>query len=107
MQEAFNKLLSAGSVYRGGYDTQNGDGSGTVPHYGAYYTATKTMHYDPSYLDSAIAGDQAARRQIAKTSLHEAAHSLGHLHNAHDGAGNYAETPFNLLSAGPNSCIAY
>ncbi len=69
MQEAFNKLLSAGSVYRGGYDTQNGDGSGTVPHYGAYYSATKTMHYDPSYLDSAIAGDQAARRQIAKTSL--------------------------------------
>jgi hypothetical protein len=107
MQGAFNKLLSAGSVYRGGYDTRNGDGSGTVPHYGAYYPETKTIHYDASYLDTALRGDPAARRQIAKTSLHEAAHALGHNHNPHDGAGNYAEAPFNLLSAGPNSCIAY
>jgi hypothetical protein len=103
MRDSFATLMASGKVFRGGYDTQLGQHP--EPHWGLFDAATGEMHYDPATLDLAIYGDVTARRQMAKTSLHEAAHARGHLHGRHDGAGNYAEAPFNLLSAGPNSCL--
>ncbi len=100
MLRQFNTSSSAGNVFRGGSNTT---------HYGAMYN--DRIHFDPQYLDAAAGGDATAQREIANTALHEAAHTLGFDHPAGKtwvGTQDYyTDVPFNLLSPGPNSCIAY
>jgi hypothetical protein len=75
---------------------------------GAYDPVSGTMHFEPSALDAANAGDATAIRNIVNTALHEAAHSLGFGHTDPVWMGSYdlyAEAPFDLLSPGTNSCI--
>lgn len=100
MLREFNRSFAAGAVLRGGSDTD---------HYGATYN--DRIHFDPSWLDAAASGDAAALREIANTALHEAAHVLDYQHPNPptwvNGQDYYSDTPFNLLSPGPNSCIRY
>lgn len=100
MLAQFNASYAAGDVFRGGSNTT---------HYGAMYN--DRIHFDPQYLDAAASGNAAARREIANTALHEAAHVLGYDHpTAPTWVGNqdyYSDVPFNLLSPGTNSCIRY
>jgi len=103
----FDELLASGNVFRGEFDTPTGDPL-TATHVGAYAPPSQTMHFEPSALDAANRGDAAAIRNIFNTALHEAAHALKFEHSAAiwvDGHDLYAETPFNLLSLGINSCI--
>jgi hypothetical protein len=74
----------------------------------AYDPVSKTMHFEPSTLDAANAGDAVAIRNIVNSALHESAHSLGFMHSEPFWNGSYdlyAESPFSLLSPGTNSCI--
>lgn len=100
MLRQFNASLTGGTVFRGGSVTG---------HYGAVYN--DRIHFDPDYLEFAAAGDYDALREIANTALHEAAHVLDYQHPTGptwvNGQDYYSDTPFNLLSPGPNSCIRY
>lgn len=100
MLRQFNASLVGGAVFRGGTNTT---------HYGAFYN--NRIHYDPEYLDFAAGGDATSQREIANTSLHEAAHVLGYGHPTPPtwvgSQDYYSDAPFNLLSPGPNSCIKY
>ncbi|HEU0013961.1 MAG TPA: hypothetical protein VFQ45_09775 [Longimicrobium sp.] len=105
--ETFNQLWADGKVFRGGYDTPEGDAE-TGVHYGLYDRDSKTMHFEPSTLDAANRGDATAIRNVFNTALHEAAHALEFDHTPPIMMGSYdlyAEYPFNLLSPGSNSCI--
>jgi len=100
MLQQFSASFAGGTVFRGGTNTT---------HYGAHLNGR--IHYDPQYLDFAAAGDVTSQREIANTSLHEAAHVLGYGHPTPPtwvgGQDYYTDTPYNLLSPGPNSCIRY
>jgi hypothetical protein len=107
MKAEFDRLMAAGNVFRGQFDTPENDPQ-TAVHVGAYDPVSGTMHFEPSALDAANAGDATAIRNIVNTALHEAAHSLGFDHTEPLWMGSYdlyAEAPFNLLSPGTNSCI--
>ena len=80
----------------------------TPTHVALYHPDSGTMHFEPSALDAANAGDATAIRNILNSALHEAAHALGFVHTDPVWSGShdlYAEAPFNLLSPGTNSCI--
>lgn len=105
----FDRLYAAGLVFRGGSDTPEGDPL-TGTHVGAYDPVSGALHFEPSALDNANGGDLAAVRSVYITALHESAHSLGYTHTDPLWAGDYdlfAETPFNLLSKGTNTCIKW
>jgi len=107
LKNEFDRLMTSGSVYRGEFDTPANDPH-TAVHVGAYDPVSGTMHFEPSALDAANAGDRAAIRNIVNTALHEAAHSLRYDHTDPVWMGSYdlyAESPFDLLSPGINSCI--
>jgi hypothetical protein len=107
MKAEFDRLMAAGDVYRGKFDTPPND-SITPVHVGAYDPVSKTIHFEPSAMDAANRGDPDAIRNVVNTALHEAAHSLGLRHSDPVWMGSYdlyAEAPFNLLSPGSNSCI--
>ena len=97
----FNAQLAAGNVYRGAYD--NPDASS---HYGAAYGGK--IHFDPSGLDAAAAGNSAEQTELAVSALHELLHVIGYHHTDPtwvDHKDYYAEHPFSRLNPGPNSCI--
>lgn len=103
----FDRLYSTGSVFRGGTETAEGDPL-TPTHVALYHPDSGTMHFEPSALDKANAGDPVAIRNIMNSALHEAAHALGFVHTDPVWAGDYdlfVEAPFNLLSPGANSCL--
>jgi hypothetical protein len=107
LKAEYDRMLASGVVFRGGYDTPPNDPH-TGVHYGAYDPVSRTMHFEPSALDAANAGDAAMRRSLVNTALHEAAHSLQFTHTDPVMSGSYdlyAEAPFNLLSPGANSCL--
>jgi hypothetical protein len=107
MKAEFDHLMAAGNVFRGQFDTPENDPH-TAVHVGAYDPVSGTMHFEPSTLDAANAGDATAIRNIVNTALHEAAHSLGFDHTDPMWMGSYdvyTEAPFNLLSPGTNSCL--
>lgn len=108
LKAEYDRLFSAGKVYRGRSDTQPGDPL-TPVHVGAYDPISGTMHFEPAALDAANTRDPAAMRSLVNTALHESAHALGYTHTDPVWAGTYdlyAEAPFNLLSPGTNSCMA-
>jgi hypothetical protein len=107
MLSEFNRLYTAGKVFRGGSDTQAGDPL-TDTHVGAFDPVAETIHFEPSALEAANGGDAVAVRSIFNTALHESAHSLGYTHTSPIWSGSYdlyMEAPFDLLSPGANSCI--
>jgi hypothetical protein len=105
MEGHFRLMWNAGKVFRGISDTEEGD-QGIGPHFGAWHRGTRTIHIDPSFLDAAQEGGAAALREIANTSLHEAAHDLEYEHTSAV-RGFYMEAPFKYLSPGTNSCLTF
>jgi hypothetical protein len=105
----FDRLFGAGKVFRGSSVTPPNDKK-TPAHVALYYRTTGEMHFEPDVLDRANNGDAAAIRSIYNSALHEAAHSLGFPdHSDPLWSGDYdfyAESPYDLLSPGANSCIA-
>jgi hypothetical protein len=79
LKAEYDRLMTTGKVFRGGFDTPDNDPHTSV-HVGAYDPVSMTMHFEPSALDAANAGDATAIRNIVNTALHEAAHSLGFDH---------------------------
>ena len=107
MRTKFNDLMTSGAVFRGNTDTHESTHPDSLkPHYGAWDYDTSRLHFDPTWLDAAVAGDAVARQEIANTALHESAHALGYDHSEPVGA-YYAEAPFNLLSPGTNTCLRW
>jgi hypothetical protein len=109
MANKFQQMLGEGKVFRGAYNTTAGS-PGIEPHMGAYDPGTDHMHFDPDFLDKANAGDSYWQRDLANDALHESAHALGYNHTDpfNTGVGPiYAESPFNLLSPGTNSCLMW
>ncbi len=107
MTDKFSQMLTAGLVFRGSTDTHAGD-PGIPEHMGAYDPSTGNIHFDPTYLDNAASGDPFWERDLANDALHEAAHALGYDHadsTPSPWGPIYAESPFNLLSPGSNSCF--
>jgi hypothetical protein len=103
----FDRLFAAGKVFRGASDTREGHPLSPA-HVALYSQSSGTMHFEPSALNAANAGDPLAVRNLLNSALHEAAHSLGYGHTEPVWSGDYdlyTEAPFDLLSPGTNSCI--
>jgi len=102
----FNQMMAAGRVGRGAFGS-TGEPNDPL-HVAAYDPIGRTIHFEPGPMAAANAGDATAIRDILNSALHEAAHSLGYNHTDPLWMGSYdlyAESPFNLLSPGTNSCI--
>jgi hypothetical protein len=93
-------MIESGQVKGGATDTHPD---------GAWSPLTGNIHFDPTYLDSAVAGG-VPLWDIANTALHEAMHALGKDHGEplpSPWGPLYSEAPFSYLSPGENSCILY
>lgn len=108
METWFRDALAAGAVFRGAFDSD-----ATNDPYGSHYgmaTPGGNIHFDPLALEAANAGSADARREVAITALHEAAHRQGFHHPTYPkfdslGRDSYSDPPFHRLSPGPNSCV--
>jgi hypothetical protein len=109
MEQWFRDALAANQVFRGKFDSDStNDANGE--HYGLYDPNTGHIHFDPSGLDGANAGNSTDLREIAITALHEGSHAGGYNHPGgptfdSQGRDYYTDTPFNRLNPGANSCI--
>jgi hypothetical protein len=109
MRSAFERAFAQGKVFRGAFDSDT-----TNDPYGSHwgmYSASGGIHFDPILLNGANGGDAEARRELAITALHEAAHWSGYRHPTAptfdaQGRDYYTDPPFNRLNPGPNSCVA-
>ncbi|MBW7934217.1 MAG: hypothetical protein H3C62_11560 [Gemmatimonadaceae bacterium] len=108
MLDRYNQMANAGLVFEGAMDTPLDQ---PMWHYGAYNPNTRHIHFDPWALSALRPGNNASW-QIANTALHEAAHDLGHNHEAaimfkghRGGTLLYEEEWFSDLNPSANSCL--
>jgi|GEM_PF-2527866 len=108
MEAWFRSAFASGDVFRGAFDSDStNDPRGS--HYGIV-SGGGNIHFDPSFLDAANAGNVGALREVAITALHEAAHWVGFTHPNPptfdaQGRDSYTDAPFHRLNPGPNSCV--
>lgn len=109
LENRFRLTLAEGAVFRGAFDS-NRTNTPQGSHAG-YTSPEANIHFDPTLLDAANAGNSSAIRQLAITALHEVGHTAGFQHGTPtwdaQGRDYYAERPFSRMNPGENSCVEW